>query len=199
MTAALLAGGQSRRFGSDKALARLGGVTLLECSAASLEGAPHRLLIAPPERSYQLPGWITEPEDRQGEGPLAGLEKALTWAEQFGSGWVALTGVDYPLLTPAVWATLFLHVGEGRLAVATLDAAGHPQPLPALYHTALRPEVTAALDRGERRLRAVLQGPGRILLSRDALGLSSHVWEDADTAADLERLARFPQASVPER
>ena len=188
----ILAGGQSRRFGSDKALAQLGGRTLLARVASSLGACPRRLLLAPPER-YALPGWTVQAEARTGEGPLAALETALAWAEsQGGAGWVALTGVDYPLLTPAVWQALAQaasRTGEASV-IGFTDAQGQPEPLPALYHTALRPTVTAALDRGERRLRLPeLLTAGR-WLEPESLGVPAHLLADADTPQALAALEK---------
>lgn len=152
-TGAVTAGGRSSRFGSDKALALLDGRTLLERACASLQGCPTRLLIAPPGR-YTLPAhlgrWDTHADLRPGEGPLAGLESALTHAPP---GWVAFTGVDLPWLTPEYWHALSAAVTPGRLSVQATDGQGRPQPLGALYHTDLLPHVSTLLDSGERRLR----------------------------------------------
>lgn len=148
-TAVITAGGQSRRFGADKALAVLNGVTLLERVAGSLGGCSNRLLIAPSGK-YDLPGWTLIPDSRPGEGPLAGLETALQNAQP---GWVAFAGVDMPYLTAEYWEALLLARETGKLAVQALDAGNRPQPLAALYHTDLLPHITALLDGGERRLR----------------------------------------------
>lgn len=186
----ILAGGQSRRFGSDKALAQLGGQTLLARVAASLEACPRRLLLAPAGR-YRLSGWTVQPERRQGEGPLAALETALAWAAaQAGPGWVALSGVDYPLLTPAVWQALAAAAESGRLAAGFRGTDGGPEPLPALYHTALRPRITAALDTGERRLRQPWLEEVGIWLDPLAAGLPPGLLADADTPAALRALDR---------
>ncbi|WP_229838853.1 molybdenum cofactor guanylyltransferase [Deinococcus piscis] len=188
LTAVILAGGQSRRFGTDKALAQLGGQLLLERVAASLAECPRRLVLAPPGR-YALPGWTVQPERRQGEGPLAGLETALAWAEaQAGPGWVALSGVDYPLLTPVVWQVLAAAVQPGELATGFLGTDTRPEPMPALYHTALRPRVTAVLDTGERRLRQPWLADGGTWLDPLAAGLLPGILADADTPAALQAL-----------
>lgn len=150
--AAITAGGQSRRFGSDKALYRWRGQTLLEHVACSLEDCAPKLLIAPPGK-YALPGWQNLPDRRPGEGPLAGLETALGEAP----GWTAFAAVDLPGLTRPYWAALAAHRSGARV-VCALDAQGRAQPLAALYHPALLPRVSGLLDAGERRIRAVLEG-----------------------------------------
>lgn len=187
LSAALTAGGRSSRFGQDKALAKLGGLTLLERAAGSLEGAGLRLLVAPPGR-YVLPGWLGVPDTRPGEGPLAGLEAALAEvAARRGAGWVALCGVDQPALTPAYWAALWAaRAVPGTLAVQALDPQGRAQPLAALYHTALRPRLTAMLDGGERRLR--LAAPPEATAT--VAGLPGGVFSNVNRPEDLASLER---------
>lgn len=180
LTAAITAGGQSGRFGSDKAAARWRGRSLLEHVAAALEGCPLRLLVAPPGK-YALPGWLAVPDTRPGEGPLAGLEAALQAAALAGEGWVAFTGVDLPTLTPAYWAALALARTPDALSVQALDATGRAQPLGALYHTALLPRVTGLLDSGERRLRLAAPPERTVPMS----GLSPALLRNVNTPDDL--------------
>ena len=159
IAAAITAGGQSRRFGQDKALYEVGGVPLLHRVAGSLHAlAAPRLLIAAPGR-YTLPGWQTIPDLRPGQGPLAGLETALTALLDFhpAGGWLAFAAVDLPHLTPEYWEVLRHRTGEGVQAVTGLDDTGRRQPLAALYHSSALPQVEAMLDVGVRRMGAVLE------------------------------------------
>lgn len=151
ITAAILAGGQSRRFGSDKALALLDGRTLLERVALSLDACAPRLLIAPPGR-YALPGWQNLPDTRPGEGPLAGLEAALLACP---TPWLALSAVDLPLLTPGYWPLLAEHRDVPAQLVTARGPLGQTHILAALFHKSALPLASALLDAGERRLRAL--------------------------------------------
>ncbi|MPY66326.1 molybdenum cofactor guanylyltransferase [Deinococcus sp. SDU3-2] len=191
LVGALTAGGRSRRFGTDKALARLEGRTLLEHVAASLEDCRVRLLVAPPGR-YPLPGWLPVPDTRPDEGPLGALEAALLAAERHvGPGWVAFAGVDLPRLTPAYWALLAGARAPGARSVLTLDAAGRAQPLGALYHTALLPHVSALLDAGERRLRLAARDPVTVPY-KAITWVSPQALHNVNTPADLAALERTP-------
>lgn len=158
LAAAITAGGQSRRFGQDKALYRIGERSMLELVASSLELCSPRVLIAPPGR-YALPGWETESDQRPGQGPLAGLEAALGWLlrQQPAGGWLAFTAVDLPHLTPAYWQHLAACRQADSLAVVGSDAQGWEQPLAALYHTSALPQVKALLEREERRMSTLLE------------------------------------------
>lgn len=178
LTAAITAGGQSSRYGSDKALAMLDGRTLLEHVAGSLDTCPVRVLIAPAGK-YALPGWTPVPDTRPGQGPLAGLEAALTAAPP---GWVAFAGVDTPGLTPAYWHALAAARTPDALAVVALDSEDRPQPLAALYHTDLLPQITALLDAGERRLRTAAPQAQTVLVT----SLDAAYFRNVNRVGDLD-------------
>ena len=74
----VLAGGQSTRFGSDKALAELGGRTLLARAVDTLTGFCEYVVVAGRELAPAptLPDW-----PHAGMGPLAGLAAALHLAQ----------------------------------------------------------------------------------------------------------------------
>ncbi|KLE34575.1 molybdenum cofactor guanylyltransferase [Aurantiacibacter luteus] len=88
---AVLAGGQSSRFGSDKALAELGGETLLERAVASLSRWCDRVVVVGREQAPAptLPDWPAP-----GMGPLGGIAAALRHAEAEGFASVLTCGVD---------------------------------------------------------------------------------------------------------
>ncbi len=182
LTAVITAGGQSRRFGSDKALAQYQGRTLLDWAAANFEGWSARFLIAP-QGKYQLVGWQTIDDTRPNQGPLAGLEAALLAA---GSGWVAFTGVDLPFLTPADWQSLLTACNNTCLntclCVQALDPTGRPQPLVALYHCELLPKITKLLENGERRLSLAVTPKNTLFINSIE---ASHL-KNINTLADLE-------------
>jgi molybdopterin-guanine dinucleotide biosynthesis protein A len=88
---AILAGGKSNRFGSDKAIATFKGTPLIEhaaaalmpqCDALVIAGRPHANLTSVAD--YPAPGM----------GPLAGLAGALRFAGASGFDHVLSVGVD---------------------------------------------------------------------------------------------------------
>ena len=88
---AILAGGQSRRFGSDKAEALFEGKALLDHVADALRPQCAELVIA----GRQWPG-LTSVADipEAGLGPLGGLAGALDYAERNGFDAVLSCGCD---------------------------------------------------------------------------------------------------------
>ena len=87
----VLAGGQSRRFGSDKALAEIEGRTLLSRAVDTLSGWCEHVVVVGRETAPAptLPDWPAP-----GLGPLAGLAAALRHARDEGYAEVLSCGVD---------------------------------------------------------------------------------------------------------
>jgi molybdopterin-guanine dinucleotide biosynthesis protein A len=88
---AVLAGGLSTRFGSDKAMAELGGHTLLATAVDALSGWCEYVVVVGRETAPAptLPDW-----PRPGMGPLAGIAGALHLARDEGYSAVLTCGVD---------------------------------------------------------------------------------------------------------
>jgi len=88
---AVLAGGLSSRFGSDKALARLDGETLLDRAIATLRGQCDAVVVIGREHANAptLPDWPAP-----GMGPLGGVAAALNHARDNGFDAVLTVGVD---------------------------------------------------------------------------------------------------------
>ncbi|MEO6388465.1 MAG: molybdenum cofactor guanylyltransferase [Croceibacterium sp.] len=87
----VLAGGQSVRFGSDKALAELGGHTLLARAVDALSGFCEYVVIAGRETGPApcIPDW---PHPKM--GPLAGIAAGLHHARDEGYQTILTCGVD---------------------------------------------------------------------------------------------------------
>lgn len=105
---AIIAGGRSRRFGSDKALAEIGGKTLIDHVADALAAQTDALIVC----GRDWPG-LTSVPDRPApdQGPLGGICAALRHAADNGFYAVLTAGCDTlpvpgdlrSLLTPLPW------------------------------------------------------------------------------------------------
>ena len=85
---AVLAGGRTSRFGSDKAAAMWGGRSLAEHAAGLIERHVDRVVLIGPGELPDLP--------RSGLGPLGGIAGALDDAAAHGWGSVLTIGCDMP-------------------------------------------------------------------------------------------------------
>lgn len=88
---AVLAGGQSRRFGSDKALAMSRGATLLEHAVAALQAQCDTVIVVGRANAqcHNIDDW-----PRAGAGPLGGVAAALRFGREEGYSAVLTCGVD---------------------------------------------------------------------------------------------------------
>lgn len=145
----ILAGGQSSRFGRDKARASFGGLALILGVAGALKPATSScVVVADVEGKYADLGLETIADARLGLGPLAGLEKALEHATLGGHLWVAVAACDMVGLRASWIQALLAHADEPTQAVVYQAPASRPQPLFALYHVSALAHVRAQLDQG---------------------------------------------------
>lgn len=128
---AVLAGGEARRFGADKAMALLDGKPLIGHAVDVLQ--PHVAAIAICGRPFgTLPALADRP--MPGLGPLGGLNAALRYAVDHDFDTVLTLGCDTPSLPPAVIAALLRHgptVALRSLPICGLWRAGDADRLEA--------------------------------------------------------------------
>jgi molybdopterin-guanine dinucleotide biosynthesis protein A len=175
----VLAGGLARRMGGgDKALLRIGGVTILErvlerlrpqCSGIILNanGDPRRFA------STSLP---VVPDDVPGfAGPLAGILAGLDWAAAHAPGiaWVASVPGDCPFLPRDLLGRLHAARIEAGVPLACAKSGDWRHPVVGLWPVDLRQDLRHAL---------VVEGLRKIELWTGRHGVGLAEW--ADTAVD---------------
>jgi molybdenum cofactor guanylyltransferase len=154
--AVVLAGGRSRRMGTDKAGLRRGEGTLLEhvvgVLAAAVSGPVVVVGAAGTPRTVDgvlAARVVPVTDDVPGRGPLQGLATGLRGAAARGSTVAFVCSVDLPLIHPAYVAAVLAALGDAEVALPVVH--GHRQPLAAAYRTALGDRAAALLDAGARR------------------------------------------------
>ncbi len=142
----ILAGGQSRRMGTDKAQLLIENETFVERIAATLEEVTDSVTLVGSRQSH--PRVPSVPDQFPGWGALGGLHGALAACT---SEWAIVVACDLPFVT----AELFEYLASLRTdhdAVAPLQSDGRPQPLAALYR--IEPCLARAnqlIETGHRR------------------------------------------------
>jgi molybdopterin-guanine dinucleotide biosynthesis protein A len=182
-TGIVLAGGASRRMGSDKRLLDVDGEPMLRRVARVVADASDELIVSVSGERPLPPGVLGEVaarvvvDRRPGAGPLAGLEAAL---QEAAHPIVIVVAADMPDID-----ALLLRILVDRLVQSEADAVAvatdrGPQPLLAAYRR--EPALAAAtrlLDSGERRMRALLEALDVRTLPDDGSATN------ANTPADL--------------
>lgn len=168
LTAVVLAGGKSTRFGSDKASALLRGRPLLQWVLDATSGVAEAIVLVrargqvlPPVTS-PLPLRVVE-DIYEARGPLAGLVAAL---EAVDTPLAFATSCDSPLLQPS----LLRHLAEAAhdVDVVCPIVGGHPQPLVAAYRPATcLPVFRENVERGQLRIVVAYAGLRRKTLTEE--------------------------------
>ncbi len=157
----LLAGGRARRMGGgDKALATLGGETILARVVASARPQVRALALnanGDPERfaEYGLPVIADVIADYA--GPLAGVLTGLEWAAEHAPDcpWVASFATDAPFLPADLVARLVAAVARDGAEMACAASGGRAHPVFGLWPVALAGELRHALTaEGMRKIDA---------------------------------------------
>ncbi|GGB35094.1 molybdenum cofactor guanylyltransferase [Sphingomonas metalli] len=164
---AVLAGGRSSRFGSDKAAARLGGWTLAELSSDVI--APHVDEVVLIGREHGVPDL-----PRDGLGPLGGIAAALDYAATHGYRCVMTIGCDMPVVPPVVIEALLR-----RAPAYCLDA-----PILGVWPAALGAHLLSYLEvTAERSVMGWARSIGALPVAADG------PVPNVNTPQDLARLA----------
>ena len=190
----VLAGGRSRRMGTPKAALEWHGSTLLRRVTGIVARAVDGPVLVVRSPAQPLPALAPDvrvlDDPREGLGPLQGLAVGLAAAATRPAGAAFVCSTDMPFLHPAFVRRVVggLHTG---VDVAMPVAHGHPQPLAAVYRTALAADVARWLGGGERRLTVVAAH------SRVALLGPNHLLADAALAAADPELASLHNLNRP--
>lgn len=133
---AVLAGGRSTRFGSDKALADLAGRSMLSHAVAALKGQCDAVVVTGRDMASAptVPDW-----PRAGMGPLGGIAAALHHARDAGFDAVLTCAVD--------------SVGLSAFAIAELSPAPaycESQPVIGLWPVSASITLDALLESDAR-------------------------------------------------
>ena len=142
----ILAGGASRRMGTDKSQLLIERQTFTERIAETLLKLTDSVTVV--GRETNTSGLPSVPDVYPQWGALGGVHAALAACKR---EWAIIVACDLPLVT----AALFSLLAEMRLdheAVVPIQQDGRPQPLCALYRVdPCRQRASALIEAGQRR------------------------------------------------
>ena len=149
-TAIILAGGDSRRMGQDKATLEFYGQPLIQAVIDRLKPlfAVTILSVRQPRPEILLPQVCDMQVDG---GPLIGLVTAL---EQITTQWAFVVACDMPFVAPALIEQLAQHRAQQQAIVPVVH--GQLQPLAAFYSASCIPLLRASLSLGDKSLHGAI-------------------------------------------
>lgn len=180
-TGAVLAGGASRRMGTDKALLEVDGIPMVMRVAQALvsAGAAEVITIGGSPRIGAL--GLAQFEDRYpGQGPLGAVITALSCASHEV---VAVLATDLVQPDPAVIGAVVAALDHHDVALPVLGGQRHSHH--AVWHRRCLPRLIEAFDGGERAIKRVLPALDTAFVT----GLPARALDDADTPDELASVA----------
>lgn len=182
--ALLLAGGESRRMGRDKATLEDGDRPLWKRQLETLRGlGPAKALVS----ARTPPAWLPSDvelllDDPPSRGPLSGLTKALV---QMQTSHLVVLAVDMPFVTREQLRLLCIMVSDGSGVVPVIGE--HTEPLAAIYPREAASDFIAALAGPDLSLQPLvrnLAAAGKVRMfpvPRE----DEHLYRSINTPADL--------------
>jgi len=153
VSGAVLAGGQSRRMGSDKAALLVEGEPLLRRTVRVLRSITTDVaIIGPPERAALVSNVPILPDHWPHQGPLGGIATAL---QSLAGEVVLVVGCDMPFLNLALLRYLIALAPAYDAVVVRADGETHP--LHAVYQRRCLPALEAQLLAGDLRVQRFLR------------------------------------------
>ncbi len=186
MTGAVLAGGQSRRMGTNKALLKIDGTTIIERAVSVLCSVfDEVIIIANDPAPYSFPGIKVYPDIHAGAGSLGGLHTAII---KSASPFTFVTACDMPFLDADCIKRLLSLPRQGYDALVPF-IGGRFHPMHGLYSNSCAGVAETMIREGNLRINSMLEKIHvKRLLEADFIGLPiSTSVENVNTEEDLKR------------
>lgn len=199
VAAAVLAGGQSRRMGRDKAFVPFGGRPLIERALETLDRRfDDVLVVANDLERYAYLGRRVVADLRPGAGSLGGIYTAVALGTSEAASHVFVCACDMPFIDEALIDLLLAEAGrdeaEGAPDVVVPEDPGAPEasaglhPLCAVYGRRTLPAIERRLAEGRLKVigfyddvRVRRVGPSALARA----GVPSHALMNTNTPEDL--------------
>lgn len=185
LTGVILAGGRSRRFGSDKVLARHRGETFLDRSLRLMSSVFRNvvLVVNHPEKFLGIPVTVLT-DEIPFQGPAGGIVTALRSIKNDG---LFVIACDMPLLSPETILHL-LKKDDGSPLVLYRYQDGI-EPLCAVYRLPLLPVLESRLRAGRRDLHSLVQETRLLKIQEIPFTGVSDSFRNVNTPQDLKTLS----------
>ena len=198
-TALILAGGESRRMGSDKAELLLDGQTLLKHVTMTMQSVFPKVIVS----VRQLRNGVEVPQvcdEQEASGPLAGLISAMAQAD---TPWVFAVACDMPFVVRDMVMQLAMFRFDSKLmsSQSNIQAVvpmigGYPQPLSAFYATNTLAALRVSVASGNKSFRGALEKLNVRYVSETELRASDpqlRSFFDLDTPQDWAQIDNFKE------
>ena len=167
LTGAILAGGHSSRFGSNKALFAPDGETLISKAAGLLRSVAREVLVSASQTNagdYDFLGLDIVVDQHPDSGPMGGLETLL---QRCTTQWLLVLTCDMPFVDKDALVTMIsslagesdnaLHQKDRPHALAWQRRDGSISPFPLLMERSALPKLQSRMRTGSLSMKGLLR------------------------------------------
>jgi molybdopterin-guanine dinucleotide biosynthesis protein A len=184
LTAFVLAGGKSRRMGSDKAFVMFKGERLLARAIQVCRAVTSNVIIVGDRKKFSPYAPVVE-DIFPGCGPLAGIHAALRASH---TDLNLLLAVDLPFVGPGILRYLLTQAGPSEVLVTVPRAEHGLHPLCAIYRPGFSDLAENSLRQGRYKIDALFDTVNTNVIEEDVLqaaGFSPHIFRNLNTPEEL--------------
>jgi len=185
ITGILLAGGKSSRMGMDKGMVSFRGKPLSWYPFEVLKRHCTEVLISTGNPEYSLFDVPMVEDGYPGYGPMGGICSAMNGAT---NDWCLVLACDMPFVSHRLVESLLEAMPQKGCCVIPVHH-GLKEPLAALYHRRIIPEMQTALEENRPSLYRLIQSTEALFLNAEPLlELSPELFANVNLQEDLDRL-----------
>jgi molybdopterin-guanine dinucleotide biosynthesis protein A len=166
VNAIVLAGGKNLRMGSNKALKKIGEVTLIERVISRLRPIARKIIVVTADGPHELPPLgdaLIVPDVYPGKGPLAGIYAGLVTSD---SDLNIIVACDMPFLSRGLLQHL-ASIAPGHDAVIPRLKNGMIEALHGVYSQSCLPVMKTHLDSERLRIQPALEDLNVLYVGED--------------------------------
>jgi len=196
ITGIVLAGGKSRRMGTEKGMLKFGGKHLIEHAIAVLEKLCDQIIISENSDTYDFLGYPVYSDIIPNSGPMGGIYTGLMNSETELN---LILSCDMPFISEELLNHLIDH-NEGFDAVVPWHGSHKFEPLCALYNKSSLPILEQFIQNNNYKiLDAFFELRTNKLLMSDELGFyKSHLFDNLNSKEDLEKADQHLDEVLPQ-
>lgn len=155
VTGIILAGGQSKRMGTNKAFVRLNGKPLIDYVLDALQKVTANVMLSTGTESFHYKNLPVVKDVYPGCGPMGGIYSALRFSETELN---LVLSCDMPFVSADLLNFLVEEATEHEADVTLpVDEEGYFQPLCAVYRKSMIPCFEQAILRQELKLKRMIE------------------------------------------
>lgn len=191
----LLAGGESRRFGSPKAFAQFQNKYFYEYAIDALKDNVDQLyIVSHPvlEEQFRNESSVSIIQDIpgfQGRGPLAGI---FTVMQKTSSDWYVILPCDTPFVTDKLVKQLISFTKDQSIDAIVPIINDRQQPLNAVYHARVANKIEQLLKVNKLKMSQLLDTCNVKFITDHDLQLQGMEFENINNKTEYEKIKQNP-------